>query len=91
MKSIVIGYSLLYTIPSKFTILIKILAEILKEVKPMISKPMLSVKDLSQKLRISLPKAYELVRTKIPHIKVGARILIDEEILNTWIKENSKL
>ena len=57
----------------------------------MISKPMLSVKDLSEKLKISLPKAYELVRTKIPHIKVGARILIDEEILNTWIKENSKL
>lgn len=57
----------------------------------MISKQMLSVKDLSQKLKISLPKAYELVRTLIPHIKVGARILIDEEILNTWIKENSKL
>ena len=57
----------------------------------MITKPMLSVKDLSQKMKISLPKAYELVKTKIPHIKVGARILIDEEVLNNWIKDNSKL
>ena len=70
LKSIIIGYSLLYTIPNKFIILIKILSEILKEVKPMINKGLLSVKDLSEKLKISLPKAYELVRTKIPHIKV---------------------
>lgn len=54
-------------------------------------KQTISVKELSQRLGISLPKAYELVETKIPHIKVGSRILIDIEVLDDWLKKNSTI
>lgn len=54
-------------------------------------KQTISVKALSQRLGISLPKAYELVETKIPHIKVGSRILIDIEVLDDWLKKNSTI
>ena len=54
-------------------------------------KKTISVKELSEKLGISLPKAYELVEQKIPHIKVGSRILIDIDVLDEWLKTNSIL
>ena len=48
-------------------------------------KTTMSVQELSAQMGISLPKAYELVRTPgFPTIRIGARILIPIEAYKEW-------
>lgn len=49
-------------------------------------KTTMSVQELSAKMGISLPKAYELVKSpNFPTIKVGTRILIPIEAYKEWL------
>ena len=51
---------------------------------------MLSVPDLTDALGISRAGAYELVRSEgFPALHIGNRILIPEEELIAWIKDNT--
>ena len=53
-------------------------------------KATMSVRELSSFMGISLPKAYELVKTDgFPIIRVGARILIPTDGFQEWLKEKS--
>ena len=53
-------------------------------------KTTMSVQELSAQMGISLPKAYELVKTPgFPTIKVGARILIPVEAYREWLLKNA--
>ena len=50
----------------------------------------MSVQELSSQMGISLPKAYELVKTPgFPSIRVGTRILIPIEAYHEWLVINS--
>lgn len=54
-------------------------------------KSTLSVQELSAQMGISLPKAYELVRTEgFPIIRFGKRILIPVDEFRIWLKEKSQ-
>ena len=49
-------------------------------------KTTMSVQELSAQMGISLPKAYELVKTPgFPTIRIGARILIPIEAYKEWL------
>ena len=53
-------------------------------------KATLSVRDLSEKLGISLPKAYELVKQPgFPVLKIGTRILIPVDAFKAWLVSNA--
>ena len=53
-------------------------------------KTTMSVQDLSEHMGISLPKAYELVKTPgFPTIRVGTRILIPVEAYREWLLKNA--
>ena len=53
-------------------------------------KQTISVQELSSQLGISLPKAYELVKTPgFPVIRIGTRILIPVDALKEWLVINS--
>lgn len=52
-------------------------------------KTTMSVQELSSQMGISLPKAYQLVKSQIPTIKVGTRILIPIEAYREWLFRNS--
>ena len=46
----------------------------------------MSVQELSAQMGISLPKAYELVRTPgFPSIRIGTRILIPIDAFREWL------
>ena len=50
----------------------------------------MSVQELSAQMGISLPKAYELVKTPgFPTIRIGARILIPIEAYKEWLVRTS--
>ena len=50
----------------------------------------MSVQELSSQMGISLPKAYELVKTPgFPTIRVGTRILIPVEAYREWLLKNA--
>jgi len=50
----------------------------------------ISVQELSSQLGISLPKAYELVKTPgFPVIRIGTRILIPVDAFKEWLIINS--
>lgn len=50
----------------------------------------MSVQELSAQMGISLPKAYELVKTPgFPTIRIGTRILIPIDAYKTWLIENA--
>lgn len=50
----------------------------------------MSVQELSAQMGISLPKAYELVKSPgFPIIRVGTRILIPVEPFKEWLVINS--
>ncbi|MDE6969363.1 MAG: excisionase family DNA-binding protein [Eubacterium sp.] len=52
-------------------------------------KVTMSVQELSAQMGISLPKAYELVKTPgFPTIRVGTRILIPVEAYREWLFKN---
>lgn len=49
-------------------------------------KTTMSVQELSAQMGISLPKAYELVKTPgFPVIRIGTRILIPIEAFREWL------
>ena len=49
-------------------------------------KTTMSVQELSSQMGISLPKAYELVKTPgFPSIRIGARILIPIDAFREWL------
>lgn len=53
-------------------------------------KTTISVKELAAQLGISLPKAYELVKTTgFPVIRIGTRILIPVDAFKEWLVINS--
>ncbi len=53
-------------------------------------KTTMSVQELSKQLGISLPKAYELVKSPdFPVIHIGNRILIPIELFKEWLIINS--
>ena len=50
----------------------------------------LTVKDMADWLGISMPKAYELVRTPgFPALHVGRKVLINKDMLIGWMAEQS--
>ncbi len=49
-------------------------------------KTTMSVQELSAQMGISLPKAYELVKTSgFPSIRIGSRILIPVDAFREWL------
>ena len=53
-------------------------------------KTTMSVQELAAQMGISLPKAYELVKTPgFPTIRVGTRILIPIEVYREWLLKNA--
>lgn len=53
-------------------------------------KTTMSVQELSAQMGISLPKAYELVKTPgFPVIRIGTRILIPVEAFREWLSSAS--
>ena len=54
-------------------------------------KSTMSVQELSSQMGISLPKAYELVKTEgFPAMRVGTRILISVEGFRKWLVEQTE-
>ena len=50
------------------------------------SKETMSVRDMADQMGISLPKAYELVRSPgFPSIRIGTRILIPVDAFREWL------
>ena len=50
------------------------------------NKKTMSVRELADEMGISLPKAYELVKSPgFPSIRVGTRILIPVEAFREWM------
>lgn len=49
-------------------------------------KTTMSVREMADRMGISLPKAYELVKEPdFPSIRIGTRILIPIEAFNEWL------
>ena len=50
----------------------------------------MSVQELSAQMGISLPKAYELVKTPgFPTLRIGTRILIPIDAYKEWLMKNA--
>lgn len=53
-------------------------------------KTTMSVQELSVQMGISLPKAYELVKTPgFPTLRIGTRILIPVDAYKEWLNKNA--
>jgi excisionase family DNA binding protein len=60
-----------------------------KEIRFM-ERTTLSVQELSAQMGISLPKAYELVKTPgFPTLRIGTRILIPIDAYKEWLMKQS--
>ena len=58
--------------------------------KEYMEKTTMSVQELSAQMGISLPKAYELVKSPgFPTIRIGTRILIPVDAYKEWLFKNS--
>ena len=58
--------------------------------KEQMEKTTMSVQELSAQMGISLPKAYELVKSPgFPTIRIGTRILIPVDAYKEWLQKNS--
>ena len=58
--------------------------------KEQMDKTTMSVQELSAQMGISLPKAYELVKSPgFPTIRIGTRILIPVNAYKEWLLKNS--
>jgi excisionase family DNA binding protein len=58
--------------------------------KEQMEKTTMSVQELSAQMGISLPKAYELVKSPgFPTIRIGTRILIPVDSYKEWLLKNS--
>lgn len=50
---------------------------------------MITVREIAEYLRISLPTAYKLVRLKaFPYLKVGERYVIPRDTFQLWVDQN---
>ena len=50
---------------------------------------MITVREIAEYLRISLPSAYSLVRLKVfPYLKVGERYVIPRDTFLLWVDQN---
>ena len=57
--------------------------------KEQMEKTTMSVQELSAQMGISLPKAYELVKSPgFPTIRIGTRILIPVDAYKEWLLKN---
>jgi len=53
---------------------------------------LLTVPEAARLLRISRNLTYELVRQKaLPHVRLGRRILVPRQRLESWVEEEAKL
>lgn len=54
-------------------------------------KPLLSIKEASELVGLSVPSLYKycFLRT-IPHTKIGTRLLFDEDRLAAWVNEHRR-
>lgn len=53
-------------------------------------KTTMTVKELAIQLGISIPKAYELIRTPtFPSIRIGSRIIVPIDEYKKWLKDSS--
>lgn len=51
----------------------------------------MTVKEMADYLRIGMTSAYNLIRQKnFPAVKIGGKYLIDNELLDLWIKEQKE-
>ena len=56
----------------------------------MMEKTTMSVQELSAQMGISLPKAYELVKTPgFPKLRIGTRILIPIDAYKEWLMQKA--
>ncbi len=52
------------------------------------TKEICNLKDLSNYLKISISEIRKLVREKkIPHFRIGNRIMFDLKSINTWVEK----
>lgn len=58
--------------------------------KEQMEKTTMSVQELSSQMGISLPKAYQLVKSPgFPTIRIGTRILVPVDAYKEWLLKNS--
>lgn len=71
-------FSIIFVIPHYFNLII------------MNDKDFLTVKELAEWIRLSKSKIYSLVaENKIPHVKVGGKILFVKSAILTWIESQT--
>lgn len=59
--------------------------------KPMKNNGMITVREIAEYLRISLPTAYNLVgRGAFPYLKVGTRYVVPLDTFQLWVNQNMK-
>jgi excisionase family DNA binding protein len=59
---------------------------------PVLSEPLLTADDAAELLRVRRSTVYELARTRrLPHIRVGRRILFVRSDLAAWVAANRVL
>ena len=59
------------------------------EVPPVLSEPLLTADDAAELLRVRRSTVYELARTRrLPHVRVGRRILFVRSDLAAWVVAN---
>jgi excisionase family DNA binding protein len=52
------------------------------------SATLMEMRDVAKRLKVSLPRAYELGRQKlIPVVRVGRQIRVDPAALEAWIRQ----
>ncbi len=53
--------------------------------------PMLRIQDVAERLSVSVPRTYELVRLGlIPATRVGRQIRVDPQALERWIEQGGR-
>lgn len=58
--------------------------------KQMKNNGMITVREIAEYLRISLPSAYNLVeRGAFPYVKVGCRYVVPRETFLIWVDQNT--
>ncbi|HKG62714.1 MAG TPA: helix-turn-helix domain-containing protein [Solirubrobacteraceae bacterium] len=59
---------------------------------PLLSEPLLTADDAAELLRVRRSTVYELARTRrLPHVRVGRRILFVRSDLAAWVVANRVL
>ena len=51
---------------------------------------MITVREIAEYLRISLPSAYHLIERKaFPHLRVGRRYVVPRDTFLLWVEQNT--